>query len=123
MSLMLPAGVVQQQGGGGVASFAVDTDGDLVSKLLFYSFQEDGTDASGNVADGTEANVTHSAGIIGNKGVYNGTSSEMNFGNVLDFERTDSLPPLRVANLLFNTFNVIIHNKFSFLNIPNCSLL
>ena len=88
---MLPLGVVQQAaGGGGAASFAVDTDGDLVSKLLFYSFQEDATDASGNVADGTEANVTHSAGIIGNKGVYNGTNAVMTFGDVLDFERTDS---------------------------------
>jgi hypothetical protein len=72
------------------ASFAVDTDGDLVSKLLFYSFQEDGTDASGNVSAGTDANVTYSAGKIGNMGTYNGTSSEIAFGNDLDFERNEA---------------------------------
>ncbi len=73
-------------------SFAVDTDGDLGERLLFYSRQDDAADASGNNADGTVTAVTYASQIIGNGGTYNGSTSKMVFSAPnLNIDSTDTM--------------------------------
>ena len=84
----MPMGIIDSVGG--VASFAVDTDGDLTTGLLAVFDLADASDSTGNIATGTDTNVVYGPQKLGNGATFNGSTSEIDFGNVLDFERTAS---------------------------------
>ena len=69
-----------------------------------------------NVSAGTDANVTYSAGKIGNMGTYNGASREIAFGNDLDFERFGCETVGQVFHVIAQPFLQNYHIVFVFIS-------
>lgn len=54
----------------------------LTSIISFYNLDGDSTDNTGNGHDGTDTSISYVSGLIGQAASLNGTSSQINFGNL-----------------------------------------